>query len=137
MFRPLFVVLVVEFTLISTFVNSHNESGEWSCESSDSGTQLVAGFRPGVITLDGHPDDWKDVNGFDFSLFPALDPHEDDAYKNGKMNVKVCVISKFLALFYFFFMFKDLSFDGLCFCGILLVSGFILNLFELIFDVKF
>ncbi|KMT09985.1 hypothetical protein BVRB_5g122010 [Beta vulgaris subsp. vulgaris] len=88
MFRPLFVVLVVEFTLISTFVNSHNESGEWSCESSDSGTQLVAGFRPGVITLDGHPDDWKDVNGFDFSLFPALDPHEDDAYKNGKMNVK-------------------------------------------------
>ncbi|CAO2813115.1 unnamed protein product [Amaranthus hypochondriacus] len=85
MFQPLFVLVI---TLLVALVNSHNESGEWSCESSDSGTQLVAQFRPGVVTLDGHPDDWKDIGGFGFSLLPALDPHEDDAYKGGKMTVK-------------------------------------------------
>ena len=103
MFQPLFVsVLDVFLTLLVALVNSHNESGEWSCESSDSGTQLVAQFRPGVVTLDGHPDDWKDIGGFDFSLLPALDPHEDDAYKGGKMTVKVLLISKFQICFWVF-----------------------------------
>ncbi|XP_021837054.1 uncharacterized protein [Spinacia oleracea] len=88
LFRPLFVLLVVFLTLLFAPINSHNESGEWSCESSESGTQIAAEFRPGVVTLDGHPDDWKDIGGFDFSLLPALDPHEDDAYKGGKMTVK-------------------------------------------------
>ncbi|XP_057519208.1 uncharacterized protein LOC130799925 [Amaranthus tricolor] len=89
MFRPPFVLVsVVSFTLLIALVNSHTESGEWSCESSDSGTQIVAQFRPGVVTLDGHPDDWQDIGGFEFSLLPALDPHEDDAYKGGKMTLK-------------------------------------------------
>ncbi|OVA16793.1 Cytochrome c-552/DMSO reductase-like [Macleaya cordata] len=69
------------------FVKSHNDGGEWSCNS-DSEIRIEADFRPGIITLDGHPDDWNDVDGFEFSLLPALDPHEDDAYEAGKMTVK-------------------------------------------------
>ncbi|GMH02300.1 hypothetical protein Nepgr_004139 [Nepenthes gracilis] len=68
-------------------VNSHSESGEWSCESGDSVVQLFANFRPGIITLDGHADDWEDIDGFEFSLRPALDPHDDDAY-GAKMTAK-------------------------------------------------
>ncbi|KAL8170371.1 hypothetical protein V2J09_022175 [Rumex salicifolius] len=73
--------------LLVSDVKSHNESGEWNCES-DSGSQIVAEFRPGTVTLDGHADDWKEVDGVEFSLLPALDPHEDDAYTGGKMTVK-------------------------------------------------
>ncbi|THG03998.1 hypothetical protein TEA_007131 [Camellia sinensis var. sinensis] len=43
---------------------------------------------PGLVTLDGHDDDWKNVAGFEFSLLPALDPHPDHEYKGGKMIVK-------------------------------------------------
>ncbi|KAE8662409.1 pentatricopeptide repeat-containing protein [Hibiscus syriacus] len=50
--------------------------------------QVHADFRPGVITLDGHADDWKDIDGFEFSLLPALDPDEDHEYKDGKMTAK-------------------------------------------------
>ncbi|GAB4841788.1 hypothetical protein Ancab_022512 [Ancistrocladus abbreviatus] len=81
-----FLVFFLASTLIG-LVSTHKESGEWRCHS-DSGIQLVAEFRPGIITLDGHADDWEDINGFEFSLLPALDPHEDDAYKGGKMTVK-------------------------------------------------
>lgn len=88
MLRPFPVSVVAVFILLFTLANSHNESGEWTCESPNSGTQLVAEFRPGVITLDGHPDDWQEIDGFEFPLLPALDPHEDDAYKGGKMTVK-------------------------------------------------
>lgn len=68
-------------------VGSHQESGEWSCES-DSEVLIEAAFRPGAITLDGHGDDWKDVEGSEFSLLPALDPDEDKEYGGGKMTVK-------------------------------------------------
>ncbi|XP_021749753.1 uncharacterized protein LOC110715479 [Chenopodium quinoa] len=88
MFRPFFLFLLTIHTLSYQLAYSHNESGEWSCESSNSATQLVAEYRPGVVTVDGHPDEWKDIGGFDFPLLPALDPHEDDAYKGGKMTVK-------------------------------------------------
>ncbi|KAL5700854.1 hypothetical protein ACHQM5_026257 [Ranunculus cassubicifolius] len=77
--------------LISTpfqFAHSHQENGEWNCESSNSLTSLKSNYRPGIITLDGHSDDWKEVDAVEFSLLPALDPHEDDAYKPGKMTVK-------------------------------------------------
>lgn len=82
-------ILFLAFSLILLVadVDSHNESGEWSCESG-SGSPVVAEFRPGTITLDGHAEDWKDVDGLEFSLLPALDPHEDDAYTGGKMTVK-------------------------------------------------
>ena len=59
---------------------------------------MQADFRPGVITLDGHGDDWKDIDGFEFSLLPALDPDEDHEFKDGKMTVKVrpfaCTLKK-------------------------------------------
>ncbi|GAB2298432.1 hypothetical protein Dimus_032497 [Dionaea muscipula] len=89
------LVLLVRFLsfacMLIGIVYSHNESGEWSCDSGSggaAGTQLVAEYRPGIITLDGHADDWVDVDGFQFSLLPALDPHLDDAYQAGKMTVK-------------------------------------------------
>lgn len=85
-----FLVTLVTFgstQIRPVIVKAHNESGEWSCESDDE-TRVVAEFRPGVITLDGHADDWNDVEGFDFSLLPALDPDADRVYKGGKMSVK-------------------------------------------------
>ncbi|GAB4830588.1 hypothetical protein Ancab_020354 [Ancistrocladus abbreviatus] len=87
MFRYLLFSFFFFTSTLIGLVNSHNESGEWSCDS-DSGTPLVAEFSPGIITLDGHADDWEDIDGFEFSLLPALDPHEDDAYKGGKITVK-------------------------------------------------
>ncbi|PIA61053.1 hypothetical protein AQUCO_00300519v1 [Aquilegia coerulea] len=79
------------FTLITTtsfrFVYSHQESGEWNCESNIL-SPIQANFRPGIITLDGHVQDWKHVDGYEFTLLPALDPHQDHAYKPGNMIVK-------------------------------------------------
>ncbi|CAA2993838.1 uncharacterized protein LOC111385833 [Olea europaea subsp. europaea] len=69
------------------FVASHQESGDWHCEP-DAEARIVAEFRPGFVTLDGHADDWADIDGFDFPLRPALDPDEDKEYKAGKMTVK-------------------------------------------------
>lgn len=68
-------------------MNSHQEAGQWSCES-ESETRIEVDFRPGIITLDGHADDWKDVDGFEFSLLPALDPDVEHEYKAGRMTVK-------------------------------------------------
>ena len=70
--------------------NSHQESGEWSCEP-DLETRIHAEYKPGLVTLDGHADDWSDVDGLELSLLPALDPDEDHQYKGGKMTVKVCL----------------------------------------------
>ncbi|CAI9769376.1 unnamed protein product [Fraxinus pennsylvanica] len=70
------------------FVASHHESGDWHCEP-DETVRIVAEFKPGFVTLDGHSDDWIDVDGFDFPLRPALDPDEDNEYEAGKMAVKV------------------------------------------------
>lgn len=68
-------------------VKSHEESGPWTCESSE--ISIEAEFNPGIVTLDGHADDWDSVEGSEFSLLPALDPDEDKAYEGGKMTVKV------------------------------------------------
>lgn len=73
------------------FVASHQESGDWHCEP-DAEAGIVAEFRPGFVTLDGHADDWADIDGFDFPLRPALDPDEDKEYKAGKMTVKVSLL---------------------------------------------
>lgn len=72
-------------------VDSHEESGAWSCDS-NSEIRLQADFKPGLITLDGHADDWKDIDGSDFSLLLAVDPDADKEYKGGKMTVKVLFI---------------------------------------------
>ncbi|XP_047336807.1 uncharacterized protein LOC124940338 [Impatiens glandulifera] len=68
-------------------VASHEESGVWSCDPQPE-IRVEAEFRPGIITLDGHVDDWKDVEGSEFSLLPALDPDADKEYTGGKMTVK-------------------------------------------------
>lgn len=69
-------------------VESHEESGEWHCDSA-SGIRVPADFRPGVITVDGKVEDWKGIDGSDFPLLPALDPDADKQYNAGKMTLKV------------------------------------------------
>lgn len=86
--RPLVLALLVLGSALVGPVKPHEESGEWGCES-DPESRVAAQYRPGVVTLDGHADDWKDVNGFEFSLLPALDPDAENAYTGGKMTVKV------------------------------------------------
>ncbi|CAN1278831.1 hypothetical protein LINPERPRIM_LOCUS16760 [Linum perenne] len=81
------LLLVTTFSHLNLLANSHQESGAWTCDS-DSDIRLAAGFNPGLVTVDGHAEDWKAVDGFDFSLRPALDPDADKEYKAGKMTVK-------------------------------------------------
>uniref|UniRef100_A0A2P2JT02 Cytochrome c-552/DMSO reductase-like haem-binding domain-containing protein n=1 Tax=Rhizophora mucronata TaxID=61149 RepID=A0A2P2JT02_RHIMU len=87
MLRALLALLVLVHALTGR-VESHQESGDWNCES-DSGIRVLAEFKPGVVTLDGRgADDWKDIDGSEFSLLPALDPDADKEYTGGKMTVK-------------------------------------------------
>lgn len=86
--RQLVLALLVLGSALVGPVKPHEESGKWSCESESEG-RVPAQYRPGVVTLDGHADDWKDVNGFEFSLLPALDPDAENAYTGGTMTVKV------------------------------------------------
>nr|XP_009629575.1 uncharacterized protein LOC104119707 isoform X2 [Nicotiana tomentosiformis] len=82
------VVLVTILILAQTgSLNSHQESGEWSCDS-NSDIHIKAEFKPGRINLDGQVDDWKEIDGSAFSLLPALDPHSDKPYNGGKMTIK-------------------------------------------------
>ncbi|KAK9161747.1 hypothetical protein Syun_008088 [Stephania yunnanensis] len=83
----LLILLLISISGSIGLVKSHEENGLWSCNS-HSETRIEANFRPGIVTLDGRPDDWTDVDGLDFALLPALDPHEDDAYKGGKATFK-------------------------------------------------
>ncbi|KAK4739391.1 hypothetical protein R3W88_003088 [Solanum pinnatisectum] len=85
--QPLFLILFLLFSIGIQFVSSHQESGNWHCET-DEESRISAEFRPGVVTLDGHADDWDNIEGFEFSLLPALDPDHDHEYKGGKMTVK-------------------------------------------------
>ncbi|PQP99144.1 uncharacterized protein Pyn_06086 [Prunus yedoensis var. nudiflora] len=57
-------------------------------QNASSSASAIAEFGPGLITLDGHADDWKDMDGFEFSLLPALDPDAENEYRGGKMTVK-------------------------------------------------
>lgn len=83
----LFTLVVFGSTAIR-LVNSHQESGEWSCDP-DSEKRVGAEFKPGIVTLDGRADDWEDIDGFEFSLLPALDPDAENEYTGGKMTIKV------------------------------------------------
>ncbi|XP_009411626.2 uncharacterized protein LOC103993326 [Musa acuminata AAA Group] len=65
----------------------HGEVAEGSCESSPD-VRVAAEFRPGVITVDGHADDWTDIEASEFALLPALDFDEDKAYGGGRMSVR-------------------------------------------------
>ncbi|GAY44859.1 hypothetical protein CUMW_085130 [Citrus unshiu] len=74
--KPGLLLLLFVLSIVSIgWVNSHEES-------------VLAKFKLGLITLDGHADDWEDINGSEFSLLPALDPHVEHEYKSEKMNVK-------------------------------------------------
>ncbi|KAJ4954354.1 hypothetical protein NE237_011137 [Protea cynaroides] len=86
MLRCLLVFAII-ISISTGFVNSHEETGQWSCDSNPQ-TRIKADYKPGVITLDGHSDDWVDVDGFEFSLLPALDPDQENEYDGGKMIVK-------------------------------------------------
>ncbi|TKY52445.1 hypothetical protein E2542_SST23967 [Spatholobus suberectus] len=80
--------LLVLFLLgLAAWVESHEESGHWSCESG-SEIRVEAEFKPGVVTLDGHAEDWKDIDGSHFPLLPALDPDAENEFTGGKMRVK-------------------------------------------------
>ncbi|XP_074361741.1 uncharacterized protein LOC141701958 [Apium graveolens] len=68
-------------------VNSHEEKGEWSCDSR-SDVRVNAELRPGIVTLDGHAHDWKNIHGFEFPLLIAVDPDPESEYNGGKMTVK-------------------------------------------------
>ncbi|KAK4775543.1 hypothetical protein SAY87_023504 [Trapa incisa] len=86
--RLLQVALLFLYVSLTGRVSSHQESGEWNCESSSSEIRVEAAFLPGIITLDGHADDWSDVEGSEYPLLPALDPDDDKEYSGGKMTVK-------------------------------------------------
>lgn len=90
--QSLFLSIFLLFSIGIQFVSSHQESGNWHCET-DEVSRISAEFRPGVVTLDGHADDWENIEGFEFSLLPALDPDHDHEYKGGKMTVKVLLDS--------------------------------------------
>lgn len=89
------------FLFLFSYVHSHEESGPWSCDSG-SEIRIDSDFKPGVITLDGHADDWKDIDGSQFALLPALDPDAENEFNGGKMTVKVLfplVIHQILLIF--------------------------------------
>ncbi|KAJ6807735.1 uncharacterized protein M6B38_171190 [Iris pallida] len=65
----------------------HGEESEGSCEMGPD-ARLVAEYVPGLVTVDGHADEWAEVEGPELDILPALDPHEDKAYAGGKMTVK-------------------------------------------------
>ncbi|KAK1398751.1 Cytochrome c-552DMSO reductase-like, heme-binding domain containing protein [Heracleum sosnowskyi] len=85
-----FVLVFLASIFASTqpqLVNSHEEKGEWNCNS-PSDIRVNAEFRPGIVTLDGHPRDWKNIDGFEFPLLIAVDPDPESEYNGGKMTVK-------------------------------------------------
>lgn len=68
--------------------HEHHEESGGSCSLTPD-IQVLVEYNPGVVTVDGHADDWADIEGSEFALLPALDPDEDKAYAGGKMTVKV------------------------------------------------
>lgn len=80
-----FVALIVLSTFIGSVLSHEDHGGR--CESG-SDARIMAEYKPGIVTVDGHADDWNDVDEFEFSLLPALDPDEENEYKGGKMTVK-------------------------------------------------
>ncbi|KAG6504971.1 uncharacterized protein LOC121985688 [Zingiber officinale] len=89
--RPLLVLFLL-FLLIHSSIrvargHEHDDQEEHSCGASPD-VRVLAGFQPGVITVDGHADDWADIDGSEFPLLPALDFDEDKAYGGGQLVVK-------------------------------------------------
>jgi hypothetical protein len=82
-------LVVAAAALLAAAATAHEHHGEApTCAGGGSG-RVLAEFRPGEVTLDGHPADWDGVEASEFALLPALDPDEDKAYAGGKVFVKV------------------------------------------------
>jgi hypothetical protein len=81
-------LVVAAAALLAAAATAHEHHGEApTCAGGGSG-RVLAEFRPGEVTLDGHPADWDGVEASEFALLPALDPDEDKAYAGGKVFVK-------------------------------------------------
>ncbi|PKU87209.1 uncharacterized protein LOC110097051 [Dendrobium catenatum] len=80
------IVLFVTIPLAAPH-EGHDDVAAGSCEVSPD-VRIVADYRPGIITVDGHADDWAGVEGSEFSLLPALDPDADKEYTGGKISIK-------------------------------------------------
>ncbi|KAL5996445.1 hypothetical protein ACLOJK_026523 [Asimina triloba] len=84
--RSLVLLPIIVAALVGS-VSSHEDHGGGSCEPS-SEALILADYMPGIVTVDGHADDWSEVDGYEYALIPALDPDEEHEYKGGKMTVK-------------------------------------------------
>jgi len=93
---PRLLVVLAAVAALLPAAAAHEHHGEAPTCSSGGG-RVLAEFRPGEVTVDGHSDDWDRVEASEFALLPALDPDEDKAYSGGKVAVKVRL---FQALFF-------------------------------------
>ncbi|TVU47300.1 hypothetical protein EJB05_06895 [Eragrostis curvula] len=93
------VALLAATAALFAAATAHEHHGE-APTCAGGGGRVLAEFRPGEITLDGHNDDWDGVEASEFPLLPALDPDDDKAYSGGKVAVKplTCLV---LLSFYF------------------------------------
>lgn len=93
----LLVILFAGATLVvATTAHEHHGEAPTCAGGSE---HVLAEFRPGEVTVDGHNEDWESVEASEFALLPALDPDDDKAYSGGKIAVKVRL---FHALFFVF-----------------------------------
>ena len=97
------LVILFAAAALAVATTAHEHHGEAPTCAGGSG-HVLAEFRPGEVTVDGHSDDWDSVEASEFALLPALDPDEDKAYSGGKVAVKVRL---FQALLFFFFSFSS------------------------------
>ncbi|KAI0529131.1 hypothetical protein KFK09_001678 [Dendrobium nobile] len=81
------IVLFVTIPLAAPHEGHDDVAAAGSCEVSPD-VRIVADYRPGIISVDGHADDWAGVEGSEFSLLPALDPDADKEYTGGKISIK-------------------------------------------------
>ncbi|ONK63586.1 uncharacterized protein A4U43_C07F16780 [Asparagus officinalis] len=93
MLRRRRLLLLLSALFLSSAIKSALPHGDHGEESGGScalalDARVVAEYEPGVVTVDGHADEWADVDGPEFALLPALDPDEDKAYGGGKIAVK-------------------------------------------------
>lgn len=91
-------LVLLSLLLLTVQSTSHEEPGEWSCEP-DLEARVIAEFNPAIVTIDGRGEDWKYVDGFEFSLLPALDPDQENEYKSGKMSFKVTLFDALIESF--------------------------------------
>lgn len=110
--RSLFLKLVLLYCLIG-FVVAHEDHGAGTCESNE-GVRIQANYKPGVVTLDGHADDWAQLDGFDFSLLllstqmPTM-PTATADWPSKYFFLFLFLNYYYFLLFYFFYFFFLLS----------------------------